>query len=196
MRPRHLLMWSASICASVAGCDKSRTAPSDPASSFRSFASNFETALRQEFSTSLPNTEFDSSGQPFKSGMVRRWAGTDQVDVRKTDSLVQPYVGTLKVEYADYPTSESLPADPFANRDDVTWFVAQFAYGDGKWNLQSARTQVQRVRTSDVSQNVDRVIADNTDPHQDLDDELNNRNNDFTTEVGNRIRHAFASVAQ
>ena len=85
---------------------------SDPVGEFRHLLS------------SIPNQRFSEHDNPWSE-----WWKNIEYDVRKTDSLVSPYIATLDVDVFEFSTKEQ--SDPSSRHH----YDVNFAYQDGKWVL-------------------------------------------------------------
>lgn len=122
------------VCTSIVGCDRKATGEretADPSAAFKTLSAAFVTHAKQAFDKERAWDEavFDGSTTKRTLGIY----ADPEIDVRKTDSLVSPFLGTLKLTVIQLRDDGTAPAG-----------VAQmpllltFALQEGKWTLKSA----------------------------------------------------------
>jgi hypothetical protein len=115
------------------GCDRkpgAAASPADPVQSFEGFQKRFLDQLEPAFAKERAWSEESGNGPVRRTIVIGR---NGEGDVRKTDSLVSPYVATLRVKARQVDGESRTLAG--------TWTVPltfSFACQQGKWVLMSA----------------------------------------------------------
>lgn len=107
------------------------SAEPDPVASFRSFSGRLLPSLQAEFSKHGRLTQVGGLEQ-------RIWIGSDlQIDVKKTESLVSPFLGVVRVPDEEHSWLPTIGDNVLHN-----YFVLTFALQGDKWVLTSAVSEL------------------------------------------------------